>query len=164
MAEQKITEQKAGYRHIVRVANCDLDGSKSIGNALRKVKGVNFMFANMACSLSGINKFKKTGEMTETETKHLEEVIINPKRFGAPEWMLNRRKDFEDGENRHLLMSTLDFEHENDLKRMKKIRSYKGLRHAWGLPVRGQRTKGNFRKSKGKVMGVQRKKTSSGRV
>jgi small subunit ribosomal protein S13 len=40
---------------------------------------------------------------------------------------------------------------------MKKIRSYKGMRHAYGLPVRGQRTKSKFRKNKGKVKGVKRK-------
>jgi small subunit ribosomal protein S13 len=39
---------------------------------------------------------------------------------------------------------------------MKKIKSYKGIRHMFNLPVRGQRTKGNFRK--GKSVGVVRKK------
>jgi small subunit ribosomal protein S13 len=34
---------------------------------------------------------------------------------------------------------------EFDIKRLKKIRSYRGLRHATGRPVRGQRTKGHFR-------------------
>ena len=45
---------------------------------------------------------------------------------------------------------------ENDVKRMKTIRCYKGVRHAFNLPVRGQRTKSNFRRNKGKVMGVKR--------
>ena len=38
---------------------------------------------------------------------------------------------------------------------MKKIKSYKGMRHAYGLPVRGQRTRGNFRK--GVTVGVMKK-------
>ncbi len=42
---------------------------------------------------------------------------------------------------------------------MKKIKSYKGVRHMFGLTVRGQRTRSNFRKNKGKVrLGVTRKK------
>ena len=42
--------------------------------------------------------------------------------------------------------------------KMKKIRSYRGVRHGIGLPVRGQRTKSNFRKNKGKVsLGVAKK-------
>ena len=44
-----------------------------------------------------------------------------------------------------------------DLRRLKKIKSNRGLRHQWGLPVRGQRTKSNFRRSKGKAVGVKRK-------
>ena len=41
---------------------------------------------------------------------------------------------------------------------MKKIRSYRGVRHGVGLPVRGQRTKSNFRRNKGKAsLGVKKK-------
>jgi small subunit ribosomal protein S13 len=48
---------------------------------------------------------------------------------------------------------------------MKRIRSYKGVRHSLGLPVRGQRTRSNFRKNKGKVLGVKRKEgAKAGRV
>ena len=49
---------------------------------------------------------------------------------------------------------------EFDIKRMKKMRSYKGIRHASGLPVRGQRTKSHFRKKgKNKAVGVSKTKT-----
>ncbi len=40
---------------------------------------------------------------------------------------------------------------------MRKIKSYKGVRHSSGLPVRGQKTKSNFRKNKGKVASVKKK-------
>mgnify|MGYP003994385531 CR=1 FL=1 len=39
---------------------------------------------------------------------------------------------------------------EFDIKRLKKIKSYKGVRHNYNLPVRGQRTKANFRKNRKK--------------
>jgi ribosomal protein S13 len=42
---------------------------------------------------------------------------------------------------------------------MKKTKSNKGFRHHWGLPLRGQRTKNNFRKNKGKgSLGVKKSK------
>ena len=46
---------------------------------------------------------------------------------------------------------------ENDVKREQKTKSYRGLRHAIGLPVRGQRTKSNFRRNKGKAVGGKKK-------
>ncbi|MCX8147635.1 MAG: 30S ribosomal protein S13, partial [Candidatus Woesearchaeota archaeon] len=51
----------------------------------------------------------------------------------------------------------IDFFTGSDIKRLKIIKCYRGIRHIEGLPVRGQRTKSNFRKNKGKVMGVKRR-------
>ena len=148
----------AEFKHLIRIANTDLEGKKHILYALRKIKGVDIMFANMACACAGIEKTKKAGELLDGEAEKLNDIILNPVKYGAPEWMLNRRKDIETGEDTHLLMADLDFAKEQDIKRMKKCKSYKGLRHQWGLPVRGQRTKSNFRRQKGKGLGVKRKK------
>ena len=68
-------------------------------------------------------------------------------KFNIPDWMLNRREDYETGKNIHLIESDLDMTLRDDLNRMKKTRSYKGRRHEAGLPVRGQRTKSTFRNS-----------------
>ncbi len=148
----------AEFKHIIRIANTDLDGKKHILYALRKIKGVNVMFGNMALSIAGIEKTKKAGDLIDSEASKLNDIIQNPLKYGAPEWLLNRRNDFESGENTHLLIADLDFTKETDVKRLKKVKSYKGLRHQWGLPVRGQRTKSNFRRNKGKGLGVKRKK------
>jgi len=156
-------EQK-DFKHIVRVVNTDIDGNKPIGMALRKIKGVNFMFANMVCSLAGVDKKKKTGYLLDEEVKKLDEVMKNPSKYNAPSWMFNRRKDYDDGIDKHLLTFDIGFTQDNDLKRLKKIKSYRGMRHAFGLPTRGQRTKSNFRRNKGKVTGVKRKKIKSGRT
>ena len=56
-----------------------------------------------------------------------------------------------------MLSGDLDYTKDMDIKRMKMIKVYKGMRYAFGLPVRGQRTKSNFRKNKGKVQGVKRR-------
>ena len=77
----------------------------------------------------------------------IEEILENPQKFNIPNWMLNRREDYETGENIHLIESDLDMTLRDDLNRMKKTRSYKGRRHEAGLPVRGQRTKSTFRNS-----------------
>jgi small subunit ribosomal protein S13 len=143
-------------RHLVRIANTDLDGKKSIGFVLADIKGVGIPFAHAACRKAGIDVTKKAGKLTDTEAKRIEEIIKNPVHAGIPGWLTNRRRDPETGQDRHLLSGDLQFTTENDIRTMKKIRSYKGVRHMLGQPVRGQRTRSHFRKNKGKVMGVRR--------
>jgi small subunit ribosomal protein S13 len=161
MVEQKTqetTDKKDDFKYFVRIANTDLDGNKSIGNALKKIKGVSFMFSNMICNFAGVDKMSKTGYLKDEEVKKLDDVLNNPLKYNAPSWMLNRRKNYEDGKDYHVITGNLSFAEENDVKRMKKIRSYRGVRHGQGLPVRGQRTKSNFRKNKGKAsLGVVKK-------
>ena len=141
-------------RIIIRVANTDLNGDKNIFIALKKIKGVGFMFSNAICNSLGLDKRRKVGTLDEKEVKAIEALIETPKRF--PSWMLNRRKDYDTGEDLHIVGSRLKLRKEFDIKRLKKIKSYKGMRHAFGLPVRGQRTRAHFRK--GRAVGVQKKK------
>jgi len=159
MAEQKTQDKKDdNFKYFVRIVNTDLDGNKNIGSALRKIKGVSFMFSNMLCSLAGVDKMAKAGYLKDEEVKKLDDVLNNISNYNVPSWMLNRRKNFEDGKDYHIVTGNLSFAEENDIKRMKKIRSYRGVRHGIGLPVRGQRTKSNFRKNKGKAsLGVAKK-------
>ena len=97
MAEQKTQEKKEdNFRYFVRIVNTDLDGNKNIGNALKKIKGVSFMFSNMVCNLAGIDKMAKTGYLSDEQVKKLDEVLNNPSKFNVPSWMLNRRKNYED--------------------------------------------------------------------
>ena len=154
MAEQE-SEQELKY--FVRIANTDLDGNKPIQHALTKIKGISFMFSNAIINTAMIEKTKKAGYLTLDETAKIDEIIKEPSKFKIPSWLFNRNRDPEDNMNKHLVGSTLSFTEDNDIKMMKKVRSYKGIRHSFGLPVRGQRTKSNFRKNKGKVMGVKKK-------
>ncbi len=157
--------KEKNYKHIVRVANADLDGSKPVYLALTKVKGIGRMYANMVCFYAGIDRNTKVGTLPDDSIDKIEEVIQNPDKYKCPEWMYNRRNDINDGKTKHLVSADLKFTQENDVRRMQKTKSYKGVRHAMGLPVRGQRTKSNFRRNKGKVVGVKKKKgAKSGRV
>ena len=140
-------------RGIVRIVNTDIIGTKSINDGLRKIKGVSFMFGNAICNNLKLEKTRKIGSLNEEEIKRIEELIKNPNPL--PQWLINRRKDYDTGKNLHLTGAQLNLSKEFDIKRMKKIKSYKGLRHAWGQPVRGQRTRSHFRT--GISIGVQRK-------
>jgi small subunit ribosomal protein S13 len=156
-------EDKKDFNHIVRVLNTDVDGNKPISNALLKIPGIGFMLSNAACYCAQVDKYKKSGYLSDGEIRRLEEVLRNPLQYGIPVWLLNRRHDVETGVDKHLFGSDLRFQVENDIKMMKKIRSYKGVRHTFGLPVRGQKTKSNFRDKRAKkaALGVQRKKTGA---
>jgi small subunit ribosomal protein S13 len=74
----------------------------------------------------------------------------------VPDWMVNRPKDVYTGEIRHLLGNDLTMMNDDDVNRMRKMRSYRGIRHETGQKVRGQRTKSTGRT--GTTVGVKRKK------
>jgi small subunit ribosomal protein S13 len=138
----------AEFKHIVRILNTDLEGKKKTIDALRKLHGVSFMYANAVCVISKVDKYKRAGDLSEAEIQLLERTVKNP--VGLPTWMMNRQKDYETGKDMHLLVTDLDLTEENDIKRLKKIKAYRGVRHMFGQPSRGQRTKSNFRRNKGK--------------
>ncbi len=146
------------YKHLVRVANVDLPGERQVRWALTNIKGIGIDFADALCTATGISKSAKTGFLSDQQVEKLNAAAMNPAAVGVPAWLFNRRKDPETGDDHHVVGGTLSFIHDNDIKRMKRIRSYKGIRHGKGLPVRGQRTRSNFRRNKGKVVGVAKKK------
>ncbi len=154
------SKEDKDLRLIVRIAGIDLDGRKPIERSMTRIKGIGIRMAkNIAVAYektSGILAGQKTGKLTEEQSKKLEEVVLNPAKFGVPEWSLNKRKDFYTGKSSHLVMSELDLGLRSDLQRMTETKSYKGLRHTWGLPVRGQRTKSTHR-GKGGIVGVMKK-------
>lgn len=148
-------DSKEEFKQLIRIANTDIKGEKPLYDALRHIKGVGFRFANALCNIIKIDKLKKVGSLTSDEVKKIESIIESPK--DIPKWMFNRRKDYETGEDKHLISTDLKLSEEFDIKRLKQIKSYKGMRHAWGLPTRGQRSKGHFRKS-GQTIGVKKVK------
>ncbi len=155
-----MADEKENTRYIVRIAGRDLDGTKSIDRSLRAIRGISHRMARMVAiafeKKSSISYNKKLGELTEEQGKLLEAVLLAPKENGLPEWTYNRKRDYATGENIHLVTNELEFAKRQDLLRLSEIKSYKGLRHGWGLTVRGQRTKSTHR-GKGGVVGVMKK-------
>jgi small subunit ribosomal protein S18e len=76
--------------------------------------------------------------------------------YDIPRWMLNRKKDVKEGTFSHQVANNWDTKIREDLERMKKIKLHKGLRHYFGLRVRGQHTCSTGRR--GKTVGVTKKK------
>ena len=147
------------FRHIVRVAATELKGKMPIKLALTKIKGVGPAFANAVITILEIDPEKKVGEFTNEEFARIEAFLKNPE--GVPQWMLNRKKDPFTGKDGHKISSDLQIQLKQDLDYMKKTKSYRGMRHAFGLKARGQRTKSTGRK--GKTVGVQRKRIKEAR-
>ena len=144
------------FRHKVRVAATELKGKTPVKVALPKIKGIGPAIAKALMFRLNLNPEKKIGDFTDKELAQLEDAVHSVHKQGLPEWLLNRKKDAVTGENVHLVSSDLTITNKHDLDLMKKIKSYRGMRHAWGLKARGQRTKSTGRR--GKTVGVQRKK------
>ncbi len=159
--KDKKTEEKEQVLEIVRVLSTDLDGKKKIKNSLRKIKGISFMVAKIFCEKACVDPGKLTGKLTEKEIKSLEEVITNPTKFEIPSHILNFRNDPQTGKDFHFTGAELQIKTRNVIGDMKKLGSYRGMRHRSGLPVRGQRTRSSFRKQKS--VGVSKKKQQPGR-
>lgn len=147
--------QKNEENRIIRILSSDIEGKYTIYAGLAKIKGISWSFSNAICNAIKIDKKRKIGSLTEEEVNKIIEFVKNPK---LPKFLLNRGKDPENAEEKHLIGSDLELKNEFDVKRMKKIKSYKGYRHIAKLPVRGQRTRGNFRKNKAKGVGIKKKK------
>lgn len=147
--------QKEKYEdRMVRLMSEDIEGGMKVYPALTKISGVSWSMANAICNILKIDKNRKIGSLTEDELKKVTEFVKNPK---VPTFLLNRNNDFETGENMHVTGTNLEMQREFDIKRLKKIKSYRGVRHSAGQPVRGQRTKSHFRKNRGKGMGIKKK-------
>jgi len=119
---------------------------------LTKIRGVGYMFANTIINVLKINPDQRIGYLSPEQIKSIESIIKNPSASNFPSWFLNRRKDIETGEDKHLITSDIAFTVRNDIEREKTSGSWRGIRHMFGLKVRGQRTRCTGRK--GGAVGV----------
>jgi small subunit ribosomal protein S13 len=133
-----------------------VDGNAKVEHGLTQIRGVGRRFAQAVIKVAEIDPNSRIGAISEKDIAKIEEVILNPIENGIPGWMVNRKKDLRTGDNLHLIGNTLEITVKRDIDRMKRIKSYKGIRHHLRLKVRGQRTKSTGRH--GLVVGVVRKK------
>jgi len=139
---------------IVRILQTDVPGNKNIYAGLTRIRGVSWAISNAVCIINKLDKNRKIETLSKEEIAKIEETLREHK---FPKYLLNRRNDFTTGKDSHLIGSGLDTALELDVKRLKKIRSYRGLRHATGQPTRGQSTRSHFRVNRKKGVGIKTK-------
>lgn len=142
------------FRHIVRIAGRDLDGTKKVQASLSEIKGVGGSLANAMTASLKIDSRSRLGQLTDKQLQQIDSALKDSSSLNLPPWMLNRRKDVDSGSNLHKFGSDLDFMIKNDIDREKNLLSWRGVRHSLGLKVRGQRTRTTGRK--GRTVGVKK--------
>jgi small subunit ribosomal protein S13 len=123
---------------MARIAGINLPKNKRLLIALTYLYGIGRSKAIRILEQTKIDKNKKVQELTEAEENTLRQVI----------------------EKEHKIEGELRREVTQNIKILKEIGSYRGVRHKKNLPTRGQRTKTNSRTVRGNV----RKTMGSGRT
>jgi ribosomal protein S13 len=108
--------------------------------ALTAIPGVGRRIANIVCKKAEVDMRKRAGELSADEIEKIVSILQNPKQFKIPDWMLNRRRDRFDGKSFQTVSNQIAGKMRDDLEALKKVRTHRGLRHYWGLKVRGQHT------------------------
>jgi small subunit ribosomal protein S18e len=141
------------FQHILRVLNTNIDGRRKVMFALCKIQGIGRRFSNLICKKAEVDPNKRAGELTQDEVEKLVAIIQSPKQFKIPEWFLNRQREWKTGKYMQAFSNNLGAKLREDLERLKKIRAHRGLRHYWGIRVRGQHTKTTGRRGKTVAVG-----------
>jgi small subunit ribosomal protein S13 len=121
---------------VARIANVNIPSSKRLVISLTYIYGLGLTSALAICKKLGISESKKVKDLTDSELVELRNIIEKEYKV---EGDLRRQVGY-------------------DIKKKKDIRSYQGLRHIRGLPVRGQRTHTNARTRKGRAVAIAGKK------
>ena len=120
-----------------RIAGVNIPDKKQIEIALTYIYGIGRSLSRKILAQAGIDPHRKTSDLTTKEINQLREII--------------EREYKTEGELKREVMM--------NVKRLKDIGSWQGIRHIKGLPVRGQRTRTNTRTVRGNV----RKTVGSGK-
>jgi small subunit ribosomal protein S13 len=146
--------------NIVRIAGRDINGKYTIVAALRHIKGVSHNLASAIAMLAernfGIAESTTIGSLEEEKLAKLETILKDPAKFGVPNYMLNRRKDSDNGGDAHLVGTDLIVRIKQDMDASIKLQSWTGFRRQYGQKVRGQRTRSTGRT--GETVGVTKKR------
>ena len=119
-----------------RIAGVDIPDRKKIRYALRYVHGIGPKFADDILSAAEVDPEKRANELSDQEVSQITSII----------------------DANYIVEGALRRQVQQNITRLRDIRSYRGERHRKGLPVRGQRTKCNARTRKGRKRTVAGKK------
>jgi len=117
---------------MARIAGVTIPSDKQIWIALTSVYGIGRTTSKAILAAAKIEPTTRVKDITEAEEQKLNDIIAN--------------KHTVEGDLKRLVT--------NNIKRIKDINTYKGLRHKAGLPANGQRTRTNARTRKGRAIAV----------
>ncbi len=122
-----------------RIAGVNIPENKHIEYSLAYIKGVGLALARKICLQANVKLGTKVSDLKENDLEKIREIVGKIKVEGD-----------------------LKMEISQNIKRLKEINAYRGLRHSKNLPVRGQRTRTNARTKRGKkvTVGSGRKKAA----
>ena len=155
MQREIMKKEDENEEKLIRILSQDIRGNMKVYPGLARIKGISWSISNAICKSLKIDPSRKVGSLSKEE---IDKIILFAKNPNLPKFLYNRRFDLETGKDMHLVGSDLEFKKEFDIKRLKKIKSYRGLRHSVGLPSRGQRTRSHFRKNRKRGVGIKLKK------
>jgi len=121
---------------MARLAGVDLPREKRVEIGLTYIFGIGLTSSKKILEKTGINPDTRVKDLTDDDLAKLREIL----------------------ENEYVVEGDLRRNIAYDIKRMKDIGCYRGIRHRKGLPVRGQRTKTNARTRKGPAKTIANKK------
>ncbi|MCL4339298.1 30S ribosomal protein S13 [Patescibacteria group bacterium] len=124
---------------MARIVGLDLPDHKRVDIALTYIYGIGRSNVRVILEKSSVAATKRVKELTEDEIGRIQKAI----------------------ESSFKVEGDLKGEISENIKRLREIGSYRGIRHIRGLPVRGQRTRSNARTKRGKrkTVGALRKET-----
>ena len=117
---------------MARIAGVTIPAEKQVWIALTYIYGIGETTSRTILAAANIEPTTRVKDLTEAEEQKINDIISS--------------KYQVEGDLRRLVT--------NNIKRIKDINSYKGIRHKAGLPVNGQRTRTNARTRKGKAIAV----------
>ena len=125
---------------MARIAGVTIPDNKHVEYSLAYINGIGLALGRKVCELANVKCGTKVSDLTQEELERIREVVD---------------KNFK-------VEGDLRMEISQNIKRLKEIGAYRGIRHARNLQVRGQRTKTNARTKRGKkvTVGSGRKKSA----
>ena len=121
---------------MARIAGVDIPNEKRVEIGLTYIYGIGRVRSNKILAETGINPDTRVKDLTESDIANFRKYI----------------------ESNFTVEGELRRDVALDIKRLKEIRCYRGLRHIANLPVRGQSTKTNARTRKGPRKTIANKK------